>query len=398
MANKMCLIGALLLALPFSLHSQGAAANNQAAKSPAIEKHSGHLDFSGAKIYYEECGTGAANIVLLHDGLLHSVTWDAVWEPLCRKYHAVRYDRRGYGKSDQPKSEFSPTEDLSALLAHLKMPRAVVVGNSSGAALAIDFALAHPEMAEGLFLIGPVVDGMDVSALFQERGRKNNAPLEQGDVRGAAENWSKDQYIVGEGHPAARKKLYDTLLENPQNLKYTGEFQVRNSPPANSRLGEIHAPTVILVGELDISDVHAHAGAIEEGIAGAQRDIIINAGHLVQLEQPEIIVERLARFVDLQERPSIAVDAATLHAYTGQYESPDGVVTIGMEGGHLTLQTPGQPAFPLYAESPTKFFLKVSEVDMEFTKSGSGKITQAVIYQDGAATKAARLRSAPTEH
>jgi 3-oxoadipate enol-lactonase len=397
MSNKMCLAGALVLAFTFSARGQGTAANNQAAKPAAIEKHSGHLDVGGAKIYYEECGTGA-NLVLLHDGLLHSVTWDAVWEPLCRKYHAVRYDRRGYGKSDQPKSEFSPTEDLSALFAHLKMPHAVVVGNSSGAALALDFALAHPEATEGLFLIGPVVDGMGVSEPFQERGRKNNAPLEQGDVKGAAENWSKDQYIVGEGHPAARKKLYDTLIENPQNLKYTGEFQIRNSQPANSRLGEIHAPTVILVGELDISDVHAHAGAIEEGIAGAQRDIIINSGHLVQLEQPEIVVERLTRFVDLQERPSIAVDAAMLHAYTGQYELPDGVVTIGMEGGHLTLQTPGQPAFPLYAESPTKFFLRVSEIDMEFTKTGAGKITQATIYQDGAAMKAPRLNSATIKH
>ena len=54
---------------------------------------------------------------------------------------------------------------------------------------------------------------------------------------------------------------------------------------------EIHVPTLILVGELDISDVHAHAGAIEEGIAGAQRDVIINSGHLVQLEQSEIVVE-----------------------------------------------------------------------------------------------------------
>src|SRR5215470_14370872 len=75
---------------------------------PAFEKHIGNLDVGGAKIYYEECGAGAA-VVLLHDGLLHSVTWDGMWERLCRKYHAIRYDRRGYGKSDLPKEQFSPT-------------------------------------------------------------------------------------------------------------------------------------------------------------------------------------------------------------------------------------------------------------------------------------------------
>ena len=366
-------------------------------KPAAVEKHSGSLDVGGSKIYYEDCGAGPA-VVLLHDGLLHSVTWDSVWEPLCRKYHAVRYDRRGYGKSDMPKAQFSPTEDLHSLLAHLNVKHAVVVGNSAGGALAIDFALAHPETVEGLFLIGPVLDGLGVSAAFEERANKNSAPLANGDVRAAAENWSKDPYIIGEGHDAARKKVYEVLVDNPQNLKYTGEFPIHNSLPSNSRLSEIHIPTLILVGEFDISDVHAHAGAIEEGIPGADRDIIINAGHLVQLEQPEILVERLSRFVDLQERASVSVPVETLRAYTGLYEAGEGVVTIGMEGGHLTLQLPGRPAFPLYAESTSKFFLKVSETEMEFTKDSAGKVKQALIYQDGGTIRASRMQPSGAAH
>ncbi len=375
----------------------GAWADVAYPQKPApIEKRSGNLDVGGSKIYYEECGAGAA-VVLIHDGLLHSVTWDAVWDPLCRKYHAIRYDRRGYGKSDLPKSPFSKTEDLYALLSHLKIGHAVLVGNSSGGALAIDFALAHPDMVEGLFLIGPVVDGMSVSDAFEERGKRNSAPLANGDVKAAAENWSKDQYILGEGHAAARQKLYDLLVDNPQDLKYTGEFEIHNSLPSVSRLSEIHAPTLILVGEFDISDVHAHAGAIEGGISGAERDIIINAGHLVQLEQPEILLERISRFVDLQERKSVTLPAEALRAYTGLYDAGEGVMTIGMEGGHLTMQTPGQAPFPLYAESATRFFLKVSEVEVEFTKDPTGKVKQALIYQDGATIKAPRMQS-PAEH
>jgi 3-oxoadipate enol-lactonase len=365
-------------------------------KSAAIEKRSGHLDVGGGKIYYEECGSGAS-IVLLHDGLMHSVTWDAVWEPLCRKYHVVRYDRRGYGRSDPPGAQFSPTDDLQKLLVQLNVQQAVVAGNSSGASLAIDFALAHRESVEGLFLIGPVVNGKDVSASFIERGRRNNEPLDNGDIKAAAENWSKDPYVIGERHDAARKKLYDILVENPQNLKYTGEFQVPNEKPSASRLGELHVPTLILVGELDISDVHAHAGAIEEGIAGAQRDVIINSGHLVQLEQPEIVVEKLSRFVDLQERKTVDVPEETLRAYVGQYKSPDGAVTIGLDSGHLTLQMPSQAVFPLFAESPTRFFLKVLELEIAFTRTAAGKVTQAVIYQDGGELKALRNDSS-TKH
>lgn len=378
-------------------YCQTGAAEKGANEKTANEKTaiaktvSGRLEISGSKIYYEECGSGPIAVVLLHDGLLHSVTWDAVWKPLCAKYHTMRYDRRGYGRSETPKSQFAPAEDLFELLNHLKIERAVVVGNSSGGALAIDFALAHPEMVEGLFLIGPVVDGMGVSTAFIERREKNMEPLKNGDAKGAAENWSKDRYLIGEGHEAARKRVYEVLADNPQNLKYTGEFEIRNSRPSNSRLAEIHAPTSIVVGEFDISDVHADAGAIEAGIPGAQRDIIINAGHLVQVEQPDVLMEKLGPFIDLQQRKSVNISLNILQTYAGSYNSAHGVVTIGLEGSHLTMQIAGQPVFPLFAESPSKFFLKTADVEIEFKKSPAGKVNRADIYQDGETLKAPRM-------
>ena len=217
------------------------------------------------------------------------------------------------------------------------------------------------------------------------------APLKNGDTRSAAENWSKDRFIIGEGHDPARKKLYELLVDNPQNLKYTGEFEIHNSRPSNSRLGEIHAPTSIVVGEFDIPDVHAHAGAIEAGIPGAERDIIINAGHLVQLEQPDVLMEKMIPFIDLQERKTVKVSPEVLQAYPGLYNAGRWIVTIGLEGGHLTMQVPGQAVFPLFAESQSKFFLKVAEVEIEFTKDSAGKVSRVVIYQDGETIKAPRM-------
>ena len=134
------------------------------ASGQAAPKNSGYLHVSGAKIYYEVCGAGP-NVVPLHDGLLHSNTGDGAWDALCKKYHAVRYDRRGYGRSEPPKAQYSASEDLFVLLTHLKVRPAIVAGNSSGGALAIDFALAHPEMVEGLVLLGPVVQGMDTTPI-----------------------------------------------------------------------------------------------------------------------------------------------------------------------------------------------------------------------------------------
>ena len=349
-----------------------------------------YLKLSDTRIYYEQCGSGTA-VVLLHDGLLHSNTWDRVWPGLCQKYHVVRYDRRGYGRSAPAKARYSPVEDLFALLTRLDVHRAVIVGNSSGAALAIDFALAHPETVEGLFLVGPVVQGMDTTSQFNERARKAMAPLAKGDLKGAAENWSKDPYIVAGTDVEARKLIYDSLVANPQDLTHSNELEIPNAMPSVYRLAEIHAPTSILVGEFDIPDVHAESGAIEVGIQSSQRDILNGAGHLIQLEMPVAFAERLNQFVDLQERKGIELPTSVLQGYVGKYDAGPFVITIALRDGHLVLETPGVPPFPLFAESERKFFMKVWRVEIEFSVDSSGKVNQATIYEDGSSFKASRL-------
>ena len=270
------------------------------ADSPgAGEQTSGYLDVAGAKIYYETRGSGPA-IVLLHDGLLHAMTWDAVWESLAAKHRVIRYDRRGYGRSDPATASFSPTEDLAKLLRHLQVERAVIVGSSSGGALAIDFALAHPEFAEGLFLIGPVVHGMEYGPEFAERAKRNNEPMERGDVKAWATNWSQDRFLIAGANEAERRKVYVQLVENAEKLKnYDSSFEEKLSPPASNRLSEIKAPTMILAGDADIADVQAHCRAINAGIRGSTL-IVVKGGHLIQLEKPAEVMERLRHFA---ERP-----------------------------------------------------------------------------------------------
>jgi 3-oxoadipate enol-lactonase len=83
-----------------------------------------YASVNGSKIYYEEYGGPGINLVLLHDGLLHSITWDEVWKPLCSKYHVIRYDRRGYGRSEAARAPYVPEEDLVAIMRLVKMDRA----------------------------------------------------------------------------------------------------------------------------------------------------------------------------------------------------------------------------------------------------------------------------------
>jgi len=344
---------------------------------------------AGGRLYTEECGTGAA-IVLLHDGLLHSTVWDDEWTGLCRQFHVVRYDRRGFGRSDSPTAAFVPVDDLLAVFDHAKLSRATLIGCSSGAALAIDFAIRNPARVENLILIGAVVHGMPGSAFFDERGARNNAPLAKGDVRTAAKNWSEDRFEIAGDHQAARRRILETLTANPQNLSYSGSLERRFRVPAIARLAEIHVPTLILDGENDIPDVHAQSGAIQSGIWGSRRDVVPGVGHLVPLEAPAELNARILAF--LENHRVAAVPASALQSYSGRYEIWGGTAEVTFRDGRLTLSLPAEREMPLFPSSEATFFMIVwGETRIEFTKDGSGAVTGFQMRQNGQTDTARRI-------
>jgi pimeloyl-ACP methyl ester carboxylesterase len=343
-----------------------------------------YYDADGIRLYYEECGTGAAvNVVLLHDGLLDSITWDDVWKPLCAAYHVLRYDRRGYGRSSAATAPFVPEDDLLRLMRVAKMDRAILVGNSSGGGLALDFTLTHPDMTEGLFLIGPVVHGMPSSAYFLERGNRANAPLAKDDVKAAAENWARDPYLISGARPEARKKILDGLAQNPQNLKIGGQFEIRPSPPSVLRLHQIQAPALVLAGDADIADVLAYSGAIEAALPIVFFEVWKDCGHLIQLERPAELVDRFRRFAALADRREALVSAEALRDFADEYKFGDRSIGIILHGNRLWLRLPDTPEKPLFAASASRFFVRTTETEFEFQRKGAGKVTGMVIHNVG---------------
>jgi 3-oxoadipate enol-lactonase len=289
MRGATAFLAALLAALMMSGSAVSAAASGAADKGSFVDVENG-------KIYYEECGTGQTTVVLIHDGIAHSVVWDAVWPEFCSQFHTIRYDRRGYGKSPAATTWYYETDDLATLLRHLKVGRAVLVGSSHGGELSIDFALAHPRMVEQLVLVGAVVSGLPYSDHFLNRGMENSKPFEKNDVATGLANWAKDKYLLAPSHTAAQQKLLDILKASPQDL--THEDYARSTQPALPRLNEIRVPTLILTGDADIPDVHAHAGAIEAGIPNSRRVVMTEAGHLMYLEKPEEFSQTVIVFIE----------------------------------------------------------------------------------------------------
>ena len=354
-----------------------------------------YLDVGGVKLWYEDCGSqNAPAVVLLHDGLVHSITWEGVWTPLCAKYHVVRYDRRGYGRSEPAKARFVPEEDLFKIMRQVHMDRAIIVGNSSGGGLALDFALAHPEMVEGLVLIGPVVHGMPSSDYFNQRGSQNSAPLDKGDNKGAAENWSKDRFLISGDDQRARKILYDALLQNPQNLKVSGALEIRPSPPTVIRLSQIRVPTLVLVGDADIADVFAYSGAIEAAVPLATFEVWRDTGHLTQIQKPEELVTRFNRFATMAERKEFLLSERQLSTFVGQYKLGNRTASVTLAENHLILEIPGDPYYWLFPASETRFFMRNDDAEIEFQKDAAGKVLELVVRNsDGSVIHCPRQES-----
>jgi pimeloyl-ACP methyl ester carboxylesterase len=247
---------------------------------------SGFVETEGGRIYYEEAGEGPA-VVMIHDGLLHRVTWDGQFAAFAESHRVIRWDRRGYGRSDPPTAPFRNIDDLYSLMEELGIETAALVGCSSGGLLAIEYALAHPDRVSALVLVGPIVSGFSFSEHFKTRGGRGmpdqNAPAAE-----RIDYWADtDPWIMAPESAAARSRMRAVLTSNPQNLNGSGRYARWPGFRCLDRLSEIEVPTLLVAGESDIPDVHAHVGAIEAGVADARRVVLPHCGHLAHMEAPE---------------------------------------------------------------------------------------------------------------
>jgi 3-oxoadipate enol-lactonase len=314
----ICLLALTVINL-FSQKSDG---------NPPFAIDSGYIVVDGGKLFYEITGKGE-NIVLLHDGMVDREIWDDQFPVLARNYRVARYDRRGYGKSSDPQASYSHIEDLNQIFNQLKIDKAIIFGMSSGGGLAIDFTLKYPEKVSALVLVGAVVSGYGYSSHMRNRGGHMNPAEVLADLQKTIHYfvWD-DPYEIYFENSKAKEKVMKIMEANLHEEK--GVSVKPADRPAARFLSEIKVPALVLVGEYDIPDVHAHGGVIEFGIPGAKREIILKSGHLIPLEQPEVFNETVLRFLKNMEfftvLDSRGVDAAVEYFNVSQQFEPDVIV------------------------------------------------------------------------
>jgi pimeloyl-ACP methyl ester carboxylesterase len=255
------------------------------------------VDVDGGQIYYETCGSGPQAVVLVHDGVVNSASFDEMWPILCKEFRVVRYDRRGYGKSPAAKAPYSPQKDLAAVMAAAKMDHASLVGFSFGGGLAVSYTIQHPEQVDRLVISGPSLNGFQPTKAFSKAVTHIMLPMIVGNSDAVADNAARSGWVMAPGHDAAKAKALAILKASPHDLSHQMKDPIKSWPSDLPHMGEIKAPTLILIGDHDIGDNQAAAGAAQALIPGSRRETIEDAGHLMQLEHPRELAGIIADFV-----------------------------------------------------------------------------------------------------
>src|SRR5262245_17879366 len=202
-------------------------------------------------IYFETKGTGGV-VVLLHGGQMDRRMWDTQFDIFARRHRVIRYDIRGFGQSDAPTTPYSDAADLGALLRHLEVRHATLVGLSLGAAVAVDFTLTHTNVSDALVLVCPGLGGFHFTDKANDLRAVVEAAQEENFDRVAA-LWLVNPYMsVAMEKPALRKQLRRLARDNARCWLNNPLLLRRLNPPAAERLAEIHVPTLVIGGERDV--------------------------------------------------------------------------------------------------------------------------------------------------
>ena len=230
--------------------------------------------------------------------------WDGQVEALAESHLVVRPDLRGHGESPLPSGPFSYVDDLRALLDHLEIAAAGLVGNSFGGRVALDFALAHPKRVRALLLAAPALTGYEGSSALEAFDEEEDALLDAGRIDEAValnvRTWLDGQNRglaavppeLRERLAAMQRRAFETILAAYEAPTPPGPV-AWSEPPARARLGEITAPTLVVTGRHDLEDFRAIAELLAREIPRAE-SITMDTAHLPAREAADEF-NRIAR-------------------------------------------------------------------------------------------------------
>jgi pimeloyl-ACP methyl ester carboxylesterase len=271
---------------------------------PKMPSDSGLAALNNARIYYETAGQGEP-FVMIHAGVADSRQWNNEFSHFAARYRVLRYDMRGYGRSEPVDGDFSHLGDLTALLDYLQIDRPVIaMGCSMGGGVAMNLALTRPTKVRALIMVGSGPTGLDLNVPTLSKFAEAEKAFEARDLDLTAEIETQIWFDGMGRTPAqvdqAMRKLVYTM--NRTALAYEARGLGKRLPdtevPAAERLGELHLPLLAIVGSEDTPYLQAAADYMAGNIPTARKAVIEDAAHLPNLDHPDEFERIVTEFLN----------------------------------------------------------------------------------------------------
>ena len=247
---------------------------------------------------FNDLGTGLP-LVFLHAFPLNRTMWVDQEKALSTQFRVITIDLRGHGESDAPLWHYSldqAADDVCGLLDHLSIKQAVFVGLSMGGYILFAFYRKYAERVKGMVLADTRAQA-DTEDGKQARFEMAQTAYKQGPSAIADIMIPK---LLSPGTIQTRPELVQRvrgMIEGNQVSGIAGDLMaMAQRPDSVPFLQQIHCPTQIIVGELDVPTPPADARLMSEKIPNARLAVIPGAGHLSNLEQPELFNESIRSF------------------------------------------------------------------------------------------------------
>jgi pimeloyl-ACP methyl ester carboxylesterase len=247
-------------------------------------------------------GSGSPDVLLLHAGVTDRRSWRHVVDALPDR-RCIAFDARGYGETTyEPEDGWSRVDDAVAVLDAYGVESAVVVACSMGGRTGLDLALLHPRRVRALVLIGTAVSGAPEIEVEEDLQWLDGA-FERAEGAGDLDEINRLEALVwldgpraGEGRvTGAARALF--LEMNRQALEAADPGEERHDADAWQHADDISVPTLVLVGEHDLTHTHANAEHLADRISGARLVALPGVAHLPHLEDDERTIREIAEFV-----------------------------------------------------------------------------------------------------
>lgn len=253
------------------------------------------LTVPGAELHYETSGRASAPVLLLIPaGIATLRMWDAQVDAFSEHHLVARYDPRGFGGTRHDESvPFANRADALAVLDHLGVERATVVGASRGGMIALDLALDAPDRVAAVVAVGAGPSGLPDVALTDEEQRRVDE-LDALDPATDAARLVRLETMLWAVGPRREASDVDpafvqqALELNAPNIAHAADdgTVLPLEPPASARLGELRVPALVMVGDADLSSVRARYEYLLQNVPEVTGVRFPDAAHLPSVERP----------------------------------------------------------------------------------------------------------------